>query len=182
MVPRLLSGGKQYTVKDLYKEDLIRYGGAKAPRFQKLLRKCQQSRGLARLVYQALYQHGIKSLGIEIPVVCQIGPGLYIGHAYGITVNPKAVIGANCNLHKGVTIGQENRGPRKGAPTIGNSVWIGVNATIVGNVTIGDDVLIAPNTYVNCDVPAHSVVLGNPCIIRHKDDATEGYISRKVEL
>ena len=91
-----------------------------------------------------------------------------------------AEIGENCNLHKGVTIGQENRGPRQGAPKIGNSVWIGVNATVVGNIRIGDDVLIAPNSFVNCDVPSHSVVFGNPCIIKHKENATEDYINCKV--
>lgn len=91
-------------------------------------------------------------------------------------INPKAIIGKNCNIHKGVTIGQENRGKRRGTPIIGNKVWIGVNATVVGNIKIGDDVLIAPNSYVNCDVPSHSVVFGNPCIIRHNDNATEGYV------
>lgn len=70
---------------------------------------------------------------------------------------------------------------RKGVPTIGNSVWIGVNATIVGKITIGDNVLIAPNTFVNCDVPSHSVVYGNPCVIKCCDNATEGYINRKWE-
>ena len=118
---------------------------------------------------------------IEIHGKCKIGPGLYLGHAYCITINPKAVIGANCNIHKGVTIGQENRGKRKGVPTIGDCVWIGINSTIVGNVKIGDDVMIAPNTFVNCDVPSHSVVYGNPCIIKHRDNATEGYINRKWE-
>lgn len=106
----------------------------------------------------------------------QCGPGLYIGHPYGIVVNPETIIGSHVNIAKGVTIGQENRGSRKGVPTIGNNVWIGVNATIVGKITIGDDVLIAPNTLVNCDVPTHSIVYGNPCIIKHRDNATEGYL------
>lgn len=92
------------------------------------------------------------------------------------------MIGSNCNIHKGVTIGQENRGVRAGTPTIGNCVWIGINSTIVGKITVGNDVLIAPNTYVNCDIPSHSVVFGNPCIIKHKDNATENYINRKCEL
>lgn len=65
-----------------------------------------------------------------------------------------------------------NRGPRKGVPTIGNQVWIGINAAIVGNVTIGDDVLIAPNSFVNVDIPSHSVVFRNPCVIKHRDWAT----------
>lgn len=108
--------------------------------------------------------------------------GLYLGHPYNINVNPGAMIGSNCNLHKGVTIGAENRGKRKGCPTIGNCVWIGVNATVVGNVTIGDDVLIAPGAYVNCDVPSHSIVLGNPCKVISRDYATDGYINNRVDM
>lgn len=110
----------------------------------------------------------------------QIGKGLFIGHPYCITINPRAILGDNCNIHKGLTIGQENRGRKKGAPKIGNSVWIGVNVTIVGNITIGDDVLIAPNSFVNCDIPSHSVVFGNPCIIKPKPDATLDYVNNKV--
>lgn len=93
--------------------------------------------------------------GLEISRSTDIGPGLYLGHAFNITVNPDAIIGSNCNLHKGVTIGQENRGKRKGAPVIENCVWIGVNATLVGRISVGNDVLIAPGAYVNCDVPSH---------------------------
>ena len=70
----------------------------------------------------------------------------------------------------------ENRGKRKGCPVIGNHVWIGAGAVVVGKIFIGDDVLIAPNTFVNCDVPSHSIVYGNPCIIKHRDFATENYI------
>ena len=114
---------------------------------------------------------------MEISWRAKIGQGFYIGHAYNITINPKTTIGDWCNIHKGVTIGQTNRGKLKGVPKIGNQVWIGVNSTIVGSITIGDDVLIAPNTYVNCDVPPHSIVLGNPCTIHHRDNATEGYIN-----
>ena len=84
------------------------------------------------------------------------------GHQYGIAVNTDIVIGRNCNIHKSVTIGQENRGKRKGVPTIGDEVWIGANATIVGKVSIGDDVLIVPSAFVNCDIPSHSVVFFNP--------------------
>lgn len=118
--------------------------------------------------------------GLEIPGQATIGEGFYIGHAYGITVNPDAVIGRNCNIHKGVTIGQENRGKRKGALVLGDCVWLGVNSTVVGAVTIGDDVLIAPNSYVNCDVPSHSIVIGNPCRIIPRDNATEGYVNKRV--
>ena len=85
-------------------------------------------------------------------------------------------LGDNINIHNGVLIGQENRGPRKGVPAIGNQVWIGINAAIVGNITIGEDVLNAPNSYINFDVPSHSVVIVNPAKVIHKENATEQYI------
>lgn len=113
---------------------------------------------------------------------CLLRGGLYLGHPYGITVNSGTVLGMNVNLHKGVTIGRENRGRRRGCPTLGNCISVGINSSIVGKVTIGDDVLIAPNTYINCDVPSHSIVLGSPCRIIPREGATENYIINRVEV
>lgn len=161
-------------------QDKIRYGG-RVPHFQVLYRKAQGAGNkLMKGIYKALFILARRRNHIELSVDCKIGPGLYIGHPYCITVNPGAVLGKNINLHKGVTIGEEHRGKRAGYPVIGDNVWIGVNATIVGKVHIGNDVLIAANCFVNCDVPDHSVVFGNPCIIKHRDDATAEYINRAV--
>lgn len=119
-----------------------------------------------------------RKYGLEFSPHSTIGEGLFLGHPYNITVGDSVVIGKCANLHKGCTIGVENRGSRAGGGAIiGDCVWIGINATIVGKVRIGDDVLIAPNTYVNFDVPSHSVVVGNPGIIHHRDNATECYIN-----
>lgn len=120
--------------------------------------------------------------GIQIPTKAKIGKGFYIGHFGTIIINPEVVIGENVNIATGVTIGKTNRGSHKGVPKIGNQVWIGTNAVIVGNITIGDDVLIAPNAYVNADVPAHSVVMGNPADIHARENATEGYINRRINI
>lgn len=87
------------------------------------------------------------------------------------------VIGDNVNLHKGCTIGRENRGDRAGVPKIGNNVSVGINSTIVGKVNIGNDVMIAPNSFINFDVPDHSVVLGNPAKIHSKKYATKCYVN-----
>lgn len=57
-----------------------------------------------------------------------------------------------------------------------------MNSTIVGNIVVGDDVLIAPNTYINCNIPDHSIVVGNPCIIKRVDNAMKDYINRIVEI
>ncbi len=162
-------------------EDLARYKNIKEmPRYQRYFRKYQDSScKIIRLFYKIIFTHYRNKCLVDISADTKIGGGLYIGHPYCITINPQAVIGRNCNIHKGVTIGQENRGFRKGVPVINDEVWIGINATIVGAINIGSDVLIAPNSYVNCDVPDHSVVFGNPCIIKHKENATQGYINNK---
>ena len=72
---------------------------------------------------------------------------------------------------------KENRGKKLGAPQIGNNVYIGVNSTVVGKIEIGNDVLIAPNTYVNFNVPSHSIVIGSPGVIIPNEKATEGYVN-----
>ena len=171
--------------KGLYNADLCRYSGS-IPRYVKkwdyLFRKSSTSSGLIHKIYHILFISVSNAHGIEISDQTQIGGGIYIGHPYSITINPEAIIGSNCNIHRGVLIGKENRGKREGAPIIGNNVWIGINAAIVGNVNVGDDVLIAPNSYVNCDIPAHSIVLGNPCTIIHKERATFEYIKNTSEM
>ena len=138
--------------------------------------------GLLRLIYGLQLMHVSAKTQINIPSEVNIGPGLYLGHLGRIIIHPDAVLGFNVNLSTGITIGQINRGSKKGTPVIGNQVWIGTNAVIVGNITIGDDVMIAPGAYVTTDVPAHSIVIGNPAVIRHRDNATEGYINRPVAL
>lgn len=167
-------------MNELLELDRKRYIG-KMPRFQKLYRIIQKTKCYPlKFYYKVLFKIAKDKKHIELSHKVQIGPGLYIGHPYGITINEKAVIGKNVNIHKGVTIGQENRGKRKGAPIIGDNVWIGINSTIVGAIHIGNDVLIAPNSYVNRNVPNHSIVIGSPCMIKSCDNATEGYINNTI--
>ncbi len=117
-----------------------------------------------------------RKFGLEISPKATIGEGLYLGHPYNITVGADAVLGRNVNLYKGCTIGKTNTGKHPGTPTIGNDVYVGINATLVGNIHIGDDVMIASNALVNMDVPPHSVVIGNPAKIIPHENATEGYV------
>ena len=112
--------------------------------------------------YRILYSRYRFKYGFDISPKTRIGPGLYIGHFGGVVISPHAVIGANVNIAQGVTIGATSRGTRTGAPTLEDRVWVGANAIIVGKVIIGHDALIAPGAYVNFDVPAMAVVLGNP--------------------
>ncbi len=116
----------------------------------------------------------------QIPYDTQIGKGFYLAHFGRVIIHPKSVIGHNVNVSTGVVIGTQFRGKRKGAPNIGNYVWIGANAVIVGKITIGNNVLIAPGAYVNFDVPDGSIVIGNPGLIRRAPGATLNYINNTI--
>lgn len=116
-------------------------------------------------------------LGITIPVDTKVGSGLYIGHFGGIIVNYRAEIGKNCNLSQGVTLGQANRGQNKGHPVVGDNVYIGPGAKIVGAVRIGDNVAIGANCVVTKDVPEGSVVVGVPGKVISQA-GSKGYINR----
>ena len=170
--------------KEFYKGDLCRYCNDPdkwTRKFLYYMRKYQTTKSrIIRHYYYFRFIRICEKHFIQMSPLMPVGKGLYLGHAFCITINAQAKLGENINIHKGVTIGQENRGKRKGVPTIGNNVWIGINSTIVGNIHIGNDVLIAPNSYVNCDVPDHSVVIGNPCVIHHRENATENYVINKA--
>lgn len=176
-----------------FSKDLYRYYGDKGESFaQRLLRPVElkyialfRKAGNCRFKPLKLY-YSVKlklmsyKTHIQIPVRTSIDEGFYIGHSGRVIINPEAKLGKNINLSTGVTIGYENRGKRKGAPTLKGNCWVGANSVIVGNVTIEEDVLIAPLTFVNFDVPSHSVVIGNPAKIIHKENATQDYVCNKV--
>ncbi|WP_426350924.1 serine O-acetyltransferase [Alloiococcus sp. CFN-8] len=143
-------------------------------RFMYYYRKYQSSK---RLIFRLILFFYSRKYGLEISPNANIDDGLYLGHPYNITVAEGVEIGKNVNIHKGVTIGLESRGKRNGVPRIGNNVYVGINSTIAGKVRIGNDVMIAPNTFINFDVPSHSVVIGNPAIIHSKSFATESYVN-----
>lgn len=100
--------------------------------------------------------------GIYIPEDTQIGSGFYIGHFGFIIVNSSSKIGKNCSISHGVTLGQANRSRNKGWPVIGDNVYIGPGAKIVGAVKIGNNVAIGANCVVTKDIPDNSVVVGIP--------------------
>ncbi len=138
--------------------------------------------GHCRIIARLLLRWSTNTTGLDIHFNTSIGPGFVLHHPFNIAINGRAVLGKNVSLHHGCTIGAELRGKRAGNPTLGDNVWVGSNACIVGEVHIGNDVLIAPLTYVNFDVPDHSIVIGNPGRIIAKEHATEGYISNENEI
>lgn len=185
----------------LFGYDFYRYYGSVKPnifkrlflsmpvelQFLKAFRKAQYYSGRKKIYFPLFLYWELKKrrlsvkTHIQIPTVTKIGKGLYISHFGRVIVNSRAVLGKNITINTGVTIGQTNRGSRQGAPVIADNVWIGSNAVVVGKINIGTDVMIAPNAFVNFDVPSHSIVVGNPAKIISRENATEGYIERVIE-
>jgi serine O-acetyltransferase len=135
----------------------------------------------AYFFYRYWLHHYRFRYGFDISPLASIGPGFYLGHFGGVVISPLAALGANVNVGHGVTIGATSRGTRAGAPVVGDRVWIGAHAILVGRIEIGAGALIAPGAYVNFDVPANAVVLGNPGQVV-SDKGSEGYINNVLEL
>lgn len=124
------------------------------------------------------YYHLQTRFGIAISYKAKIGPGLYIGHHGGIVTNHQMIIGSNCNLSHGVTIGVTRRGDKMGAPIIGDNVYIGPGAKIIGRVNIGNNAAVGANCVVTKDVPDYGVVVGIPGkVISY--EGSQGYINNK---
>jgi len=98
------------------------------------------------------------TFGIDISTNADIGPGLYIGHFGGIFMHCDA--GRNLSIGQDVTLGFKGAGRSNGWPTLGNDVYIGTGAKIIGKVTLGDGVIVGANTVVTKDVPARTRVVG----------------------
>jgi len=114
--------------------------------------------------------------GLDISYRTKIGKGFYIGHFGGVVIHGDVEIGDNCNLSQGVTIGILQRGNKIGLPKIGNRVFIGPGAIILGGITVGDDVLIGANAIVTFDVPNFSVV-ASPLATIISNKGSKGYIN-----
>lgn len=147
------------------------------------MRTCRYSRNNPLLIYtiypiaKSMLDNLTYKLGISIPYSTEIGSGFYIGHFGGIVVSGNSVIGKNCNISQGVTLGQANRGKNKGDPTLGDNIYIGPGAKIVGAVKIGNNVAIGANCVVTKDIPDNSVVVGVPGKVISQEGAT-GYVNR----
>ena len=99
--------------------------------------------------------------GISLPASAQIGKGFYVGHFGGIILHSDVKMGENCSVGPGVVVGTRGGGNR-GTPVIGNNVYIGVGAKILGPIKIGDNAKIGANAVVLDDVPDNATVVGIP--------------------
>ncbi|QWT17666.1 serine O-acetyltransferase [Collinsella sp. zg1085] len=121
-----------------------------------------------------LWNHGLRGLarvlsqitrfftGVEIHPAAQLGRRLFIDHAMGVVIGETTVIGDDCILYQGVTLGGTGNESGKRHPTLGDRVVVGTGAKVLGNITIANDVRIGGNSVVVKDVPAHCTVVGIP--------------------
>lgn len=98
--------------------------------------------------------------GIEIHPGATIGRGLLIDHGIGVVIGETAIIGDDCHLYHGVTLGGTGKQQAKRHPTLGNGVMIGCGAKCLGNIYIGDHAKIGANAVVITDVPADTTFIG----------------------
>jgi serine O-acetyltransferase len=140
------------------------------------LRFCQSSRGRSSLLHlgaRMLHRWAQAKAGIDLSSGLHAGPGLLLVHGWGIVVNKDAHIGSNVTLFNGVVIGRKDTisptGRETEYPVIGNDVWIGPHAIIIGGVRIGDGAIVGAGSLVTKDVPAHSIVVGNPARVIRSD-------------
>ena len=128
-----------------------------------------------------LWEHGHRSLarvlsqitrhitGVEIHPAAQIGKHFFIDHAMGVVIGETAIVGDNCVLYQGVTLGGTGNETGKRHPTLGNNVIVGVGAAVLGNITVGDNSKIGGGAVAVKDVPPNCTVVGIPGRIVKRD-------------
>lgn len=148
-------------------------------RFQKLYRKleyyenCKKSYidQIIKKVLQYRFNRLSDKYGFLIPINT-IEEGLCIVHIGPIYINYNSKIGKNFRIHPMTTIGK-NIGRDNSSPKIGNGVWVGPGARIIGNISIGDNVVIGTNSVVNKSFPANLTIAGAPAKIINQKGYTD---------
>lgn len=115
-----------------------------------------------RLAARVLAQFARGLTGIEIHPGAQVGRRVFIDHGMGVVVGETAVIGDDCTLYHGVTLGGVSCQKGKRHPTLGNGVVVGAGAKILGPILVGDKAKIGSNAVVLKDVPVNATAVGIP--------------------
>jgi serine O-acetyltransferase len=141
-------------------EILLLYPGVRAVRSHRVAHWCylHHLSFLARLISQ----RSRRRTGIEIHPGAEIGRRLVIDHGMGVVIGETAVVGDDCLIYHGVTLGGTGKDHGKRHPTIGNNVMIATGAKVLGPFTVGDGARIAANAVVLGEVPPNATAVGAP--------------------
>lgn len=116
-------------------------------------------------VARMISQHARNKTGIEIHPGAQIGKGLFIDHGMGVVIGETAIIGDNCLIYQGVTLGGTGKDKGKRHPTLGDNVLVGSGAKVLGPFKVGNNVKIAANAVVLNAIPDNCTAVGVPARI-----------------
>lgn len=114
------------------------------------------------IAYRALYRTVRNVYGIELPYTVQLGRRVIFEHQHGIVVHGQTVIGDDCIIRQGVTLGIRSMDRLTEAPVLGRGVNVGAGAKIIGSVSVGDGAAIGANAVVLKDIPAGALAVGVP--------------------
>lgn len=131
-------------------------------------------------LYRTILHFQSVRFNIDIPLSMEIGPGFRVDHFGGIWLSQKTVIGRNCSISGNVAFGFIPRGINEGVPvSIGDNVYIGPGAKLLGKISVGNNVVIGANSVVTKSIPDNVTVFGVPArIVSH--EGSDGYINNKV--
>ena len=132
-------------------EILLTYSGLKAVRSYRRAHWFYQHKWFT--IARIISQRARHKTGIEIHPGAQIGKGLFIDHGMGVVIGETTVIGDNCLLYQGVTLGGTGKDKGKRHPTLGDNVMVGAGAKVLGPINIGNNVKVAANAVVLKDIP-----------------------------
>ncbi|HUO09771.1 MAG TPA: serine O-acetyltransferase [Phycisphaerae bacterium] len=121
------------------------------------------------VLYRFLFRYVRNHYGIELPYSAQVGRRVIIEHQSCIVIHGNAVIGDDCIIRQGVTLGNRVMERPLEAPILGRGVNVGAGAKILGKIHVGDAAAIGANAVVCRDVPAHSVAVGIPARILRRE-------------
>lgn len=165
--PNTFAGMRQLVREDLHAhgDDRTRPGfkALKAYRFGVWRMNVPQPfRAPLSIWYRRQFRRCRDVYGIELPYAATVGRRLVIEHQHGIVVHGATVIGDDCTIRQGVTLGNKTMDKPFDAPRLGNGVNIGAGAKVLGAVTLGDGCQVGANAVVVKDVPAGATAVGIP--------------------
>lgn len=150
-------------------EIMLLYNGYKAIRSHRKAYWCYHHH--LKFLARFLSQRCVRRTGIEIHPAATIGRRVFIDHGTGVVIGETAVVGDDCTIYQGVTLGGTGKDKGKRHPTLGNHVMVGAGAKVLGPINIHDNVRIAAGAVVLQDIPADSTAVGVPArVVRRKGE------------
>jgi serine O-acetyltransferase len=144
-------------------EVLLCYPGLWAVWFHRVSHRLWRAK--VRLPARLLSQLGRFLTGVDIHPGALLGRRLFIDHATGVVIGETAIVGSDVTLYQGVTLGGTGKGHGKRHPTLCDGVFVGNNANVLGDITVGENSRVGAGSVVLSDVPPNSTVVGVPAHI-----------------